>query len=132
MVEKIEHKGQIIAILVSSSFTKPGIEFFTPNDFPQQLGYMNRKAGYTIEPHAHHIIERKVNQSQEVLFIKSGKVKVNLFDDDQNYVDSRIITAGDVIMLASGGHGFEILEDSEMIEVKQGPYLGDTEKKSFV
>ena len=131
MIESIKHKDQLLAIIIRSSFSKPGIEFFTPGDFSQQLGYMNRPKGYTIEPHVHKLVERKVTLTQEVLFLKSGKVKVNFFDNDQVYLESRIVETGDVILLASGGHGFEMLEESEMIEVKQGPYIGDEDKVRF-
>ena len=76
-------------------------------------------------------MERKVHLTQEVLYIKSGKVRVDFYDDDQHYLESRVVERGDVILLASGGHGFQMLEDSEMIEVKQGPYCGDEDKVRF-
>ena len=131
MIENIKYHDQLLAIIISSNYTKKGIEFFTPGDFSQQLGYMNRPAGYIIEPHIHNHIERKVTLTQEVLFIKSGKVKVNFYSDAKDYLESRTLQGGDVILLASGGHGFEILEDCEMIEVKQGPYSGDADKVRF-
>jgi hypothetical protein len=72
-----------------------------------------------------------VHLTQEVLYIKSGKVRVDFYDEERNYLESRIVEKGDVILLASGGHGFQMLEDSEMIEVKQGPYCGDEDKVRF-
>jgi len=132
MIETITHNEHMLALIIRASFYKTGIEFFTPGDFSQQLGYMNRPAGYIINPHVHKLVERKVTLTQEVLFIRSGKVKVNFFDDDKNYLESRVLEAGDVILLASGGHGFEMIEDSEMIEVKQGPYCGDEDKVIFI
>ncbi|MGF7078028.1 hypothetical protein [Mucilaginibacter sp. UYCu711] len=131
MIEKVEHNNQMLALIIRSSFSKQGIEFFTPQDFSQQLGYMNRPAGYVINPHVHRLVERKVTLTQEVLYIKSGKVKVDFYDDHRNYLESRVIEEGDVILLAAGGHGFEMLENSEMIEVKQGPYCGDEDKIIF-
>lgn len=131
MIEKVEVNGKILAIIIPADFKKAGIEFFTPDDFSQQLGYMNRKAGFVIEPHSHNHVERTLTLTQEVLFVKSGKVRVDFFDDLHNYYDSRVITTGDVILLAAGGHGFEILEDAEMIEVKQGPYAGFSDKNRF-
>lgn len=131
MIEEIKSDGHVLAIIISQSFTKKGIEFFTPGDFSQQLGYMNRPAGYIIDPHIHNHIERKVTLTQEVLFIKSGKVRVDFYNNDKTYLESRTLEKGDVILLASGGHGFEILEDCEMIEVKQGPYSGDADKVRF-
>ncbi len=77
------------------------------------------------------MVERKVVVTQEVLYVKSGKVRVNFFDDNKNVFEGRIIARGDLIFLASGGHGFEFLEDAEMIEVKQGPYAGEDDKVRF-
>ena len=131
MVEHITCDGQLLAIIISSEYKKEGIEFFTPGDFSQQLGYMNRPTGYKIDPHIHNHIERKVVLTQEVLFIRSGKVKVNFYNDSKEYLESRVLKQGDVILLASGGHGFEMLESTEMIEVKQGPYCGDADKTRF-
>ncbi|WP_316812018.1 hypothetical protein [Pedobacter heparinus] len=131
MIDKIEHGNVILAIIIRAGYKKEGISFFTPNDFSQQLGYMNRPKGYTIEPHVHNLVDRKVNLTQEVLYIKSGSVRVNFYDDDRNYLESNIVNTGDVILLAHGGHGFEILEDAEMIEIKQGPYVGDEDKIRF-
>ena len=131
MIEHIKHHDELLAIIISGKFSKPGIEFFTPGDFSQQLGYMNRPAGYKIEAHIHNHIERKVTLTQEVLFIKSGKVKVDFYDNEKTYLYSRVLQTGDVILLASGGHGFEMIENCEMIEVKQGPYSGDADKIKF-
>jgi len=131
MIDRIAHKDQELAIIIRSSFSKDGIEFFTPDDFSQQLGYMNRTKGYVIPPHRHNLVPREVILTQEVLLIKSGKVRVDFYDDDQNYLQSAILLKGDVILLAAGGHGFEMLESSEMIEVKQGPYCGERDKVRF-
>jgi mannose-6-phosphate isomerase-like protein (cupin superfamily) len=128
---KIEHEGKVLAIIICSDFDKEGIEFFTPGNFSQQLGYMNRPKGYVIPPHRHNIVPREVIHTQEVLFIKSGKVRVDFYDDDQSYLESRILLQGDVILLAAGGHGFEMIEPSEIIEVKQGPYIGEQDKVRF-
>ncbi len=131
IMEKILHQGQLLSIIIKADFKKSGIEFFTPDSFSQQLGYMNRPSGYIIEPHVHNPVIREVIWTQEVLFIKSGKVRVDFYDDSKNYLESRILEKGDIILLASGGHGFEIIDDAEMIEVKQGPYCGERDKTRF-
>ena len=131
MIENIVFKGQILAVLISADFHANGICFFTPNDFSQQVGYMNRPQGYIIPPHIHNALPREVLITKEVLFIKSGKVRVDFYDNDQNYLESRILNVGDVILLAFGGHGFVMLEASEIIEVKQGPYAGELDKTRF-
>ena len=131
MIEKIESKEGILAIILRSNFKEEGIHFFTSDNFSQQLGYMNREEGYVIQPHVHNPVPREVHFTKEVLYIKSGRVRVDFYDDDQNYLESRILYKGDVILLAIGGHGFEMLEESEIIEVKQGPYVGEEDKTRF-
>ncbi len=131
MVEKIIHNGLELAIIIRNSFQKEGIEFFTDDNSSQQLGYMNRPESYVIEPHRHNIVPRAVHLTQEVLFIKSGKIRVDFYDNEQDYLKSKILFPGDVILLADGGHGFKMLEKSEMIEVKQGPYNGERDKVRF-
>jgi mannose-6-phosphate isomerase-like protein (cupin superfamily) len=131
MIERIEYNNQLLSVIIRNSFTKQGIEFFTPDDFSQQLGYMNRPIGYEIPPHVHNLIPRNVSLTQEVLFIKSGKVRVDFYNDDKEYLESRTVEKGDVILLASGGHGFQMIEQSEIIEVKQGPYCGEMDKVRF-
>lgn len=130
-VDRVVHENKLLAIIIRSDYRKDGIEFFTPNDFSQQLAYMNRPLGYKIEPHIHNKVQREVFYTQEVLFIKKGKVKVDFYDNERNLVNTIIVQTGDVILLASGGHGFEMLEETEMIEVKQGPFAGDADKTRF-
>ena len=131
MLEQINHNEKILGIIIRANYNKEGIAFFTPDDFSQQLGYMNRPDGYVIPPHVHNVVERKVDLTQEVLLVKSGKVRVDFYDDDKVYIESRIVATGDIILLAAGGHGFEMLEQSEIIEVKQGPYCGEMDKIRF-
>ena len=131
MVHQIKHNNKTLAIIIKDNYTSEGIEFFTPDDFSQQLGYMNRKKGYAIKPHVHNLIHRDVTLTQEVLIIKKGKVRVDYYDDNKNYLESTILNGGDIILLADGGHGFEMIEDSEIIEIKQGPYAGENDKVRF-
>ena len=131
MLERITHNTLELAIIIRNSFRKDGIEFFTGDDSSQQLGYMNRPENYVIEPHRHNIIPRAVHLTQEVLFIKSGKVRVDFYDNEQHYLKSKVLLRGDVILLSDGGHGFKMLEQSEIIEVKQGPYNGERDKVRF-
>ena len=95
------------------------------------LAFMSRPPSYKITPHIHNEVAREVFHTQEVLFIRKGKVKVDFFDQNKVYLESRVLQSGDVILLASGGHGFEMLESTEIIEVKQGPYTGEQDKTHF-
>lgn len=132
MYEEIKIKDEILAIIVRSGFSNQGIKFFTPDDFSQQLAYMSHPSGKVIEPHVHNPVKREVHYTKEILFIRKGKLRVDFYDDNQNYLESRVLYAGDVLLLASGGHGFEVLEDVEMFEVKQGPYAGESDKTRFI
>jgi hypothetical protein len=125
LVEQIKNSnGQIMAIIISHRFNEKGIHFFTPDEFSQQLAYMNHPKGKIIDPHYHNAVQRNVVFTQEVLIIKKGKLKVDFFDD--------ALEGGDTILLSAGGHGFEVIEDVEMIEVKQGPYQGEADKTRFI
>jgi mannose-6-phosphate isomerase-like protein (cupin superfamily) len=131
MIDRITHQDKELALIIRRNFYKEGIEFFTPGTYSQQLGYMNRPAGYLISPHVHNPVPREVHFTKEVLFIKSGRVRVDFYSESQEYLESTILEAGDVILLAFGGHGFEMLEPTEIIEVKQGPYAGNADKTRF-
>jgi hypothetical protein len=131
MIEYIKKEEQLLSIIIRSSFSKEGVEFFTPGEFSQQLAYMKYDKGHVIPPHVHNVIPRNIDLTQEVLYIKSGKVRVDLYLEDKKYFESRMLCKGDVVLLAHGGHGFELYEDSEIIEVKQGPYAGENDKTRF-
>lgn len=132
MIKKIEHNDKLYAIIIYHDYHKPGINFLTPDDFSQQLAYMHHPAGKIIEPHVHNRVIRQVHYTQEVLFIKKGKLRVDFYNNHQIYIESHVLTAGDVILLASSGHGFKVLEEIEMIEVKQGPHAGEKDKTRFM
>ena len=125
------HDNEILAVIVYSQFNKDGIHFFTPNDFSQQVAFMKHPLGKKIDPHVHNPVIRNILYTQEVLFIRTGRLRVDFFDEAQNYLESRELSAGDVILLVKGGHGIEVLEDTEFFEVKQGPYAGDKDKTRF-
>jgi hypothetical protein len=131
MIQKILKDSIILAMILRVNYKSEGIEFFTPNDFSQQLGYMNRPKGYKILPHVHNRVVRNVEFTNEVLLIKSGKVRVDFYDENKIYFQSEILNKGDVILLVKGGHGFEMIEKSEIIEIKQGPYLENKDKTCF-
>ncbi|ANE50018.1 hypothetical protein [Flavisolibacter tropicus] len=131
MVEEIKLDDKLLAIIISNQYRKDGISFFTPGDFSQQLAYMKHPQGKVIQPHVHNPVKREVHYTKEVLIIKKGKLRVDFYTDNHDYLESRILEEGDVILLSEGGHGFEVLEDLEMFEVKQGPYAGDSDKTRF-
>lgn len=131
-IKKIKKKDKLIAIIICNNYECEGVDFITPNEYSQQVAYMHHPAGKVIDAHVHNLVHRNVVMTQEVLFIKKGKLRVDFYDDYEDYLESVVLESGDVILLVSGGHGFTVLEEVEMIEVKQGPYSGDADKKRFV
>ena len=128
MIEHIGFGGVEFAIILRSTFREPGIHFFTPDDYSQQLGHMRHPKGHVIAAHVHNPVSRAVDYTEEALFLRRGRLRVDFYSEEGDYLESRELGPGDVILLIRGGHGFEVLEDVEMVEVKQGPYVGDTDK----
>jgi hypothetical protein len=133
MIEVIKDTGEVILChIIRAPYSPSKTEFFTPDNYSQQLGIIKYAAGGNIKPHFHNKVAREVFFTQEVLVIRKGKVKVNLFSNQSlDYVTSVILNQGDTILLASGGHGFEMMEDTEMLEIKQGPYNGVQNDKTI-
>lgn len=130
-LEIVKKDEALLATIIRSSYTSDGIDFITPDEYSQQVAYMHHPAGKVIDAHVHNPVHRNIVMTQEVLFIKKGKLRVDFYDDDERYIESRVLGAGDVILLVSGGHGFTVIEEVEMIEVKQGPYSGEQDKRRF-
>ncbi len=131
MVHRIQDGDRLLALIVPGDFSEPDVCFFTPNELSQQLAHMRHPAGTVIAAHVHNPVPRQVRYTQEVLFIKRGRLRVDFYDERRAYLESRVLGAGDVILLVTGGHGFEVLEEVQMVEVKQGPYLGERDKSRF-
>lgn len=132
MIENITDSNKnTLALIIRSNYEKEGIHFFTQEDFSQQLAYMHHKAGHIILPHIHNKVERTVLYTKEILVIKQGKMRCDFYTENKEYIKSCIIKTGDVILLASGGHGFECLEETKFFEIKQGPYDSKNDKTRF-
>jgi hypothetical protein len=131
MNEYVQLAGRLLAIILRNGAIEPGIHFITPDHFSQQLASMCHPAGHLIEPHVHNPVPRAVQYTNEVLFLRRGRLRVDFYNDTGEYLESRELVSGDVILLIAGGHGFEVLEEIEMIEVKQGPYAGAADKTCF-
>jgi mannose-6-phosphate isomerase-like protein (cupin superfamily) len=130
-VVEVRRDDQLLAIILRASYRQPGIHFLTPDDLSQQLAFMRHPAGKVIVPHVHNPVERQVRYTQEALFIRNGRLRVDFYDEHRQYFESHELATGDVILLIRGGHGFEVLEDTDFIEVKQGPYAGEQDKTRF-
>ena len=123
-IEHIRDGDRPLAIILRAEYEPDTIEFLTTNDQSLQLGVMQRPRGHVIGPHMHKPVPRIVSDGYEALFIARGRVEITFFSERRKLVTTRELRQGDCILLMSGGHGFRMLEDCKMIEVKQGPYVG--------
>lgn len=130
-IERVYNGEELLSVIIRDNYHAQGITFITPDDFPHQLGYMNREKDYVIVPHVHNKVPRNIDFTQETLIIKSGVVRVDFYNQETEYLESRIVYKGDIILLAAGGHGFKMLQPSEIVEIKQGPYAGAMDKVRF-
>lgn len=130
-MKQIVHRDQLIAIYVPASYGKRGVDFVTRHDATMQVGVLCHPKDTFIAAHMHLPVIRQSHITQEVLIVRKGRVRAHFFDSEENYLESVTLEKDDVLLLVSGGHGFEVLEDSEMIEVKTGPYNADADKRRF-
>ena len=132
MIEKIIHKNKLFALIVSGNYrNKKGITFFTPNNATQQFGYMKHKKGHIIKPHKHLKRTTKIFTTTEVILLLKGILRVDFYNQKKKYLFSKILKKKSIILLAHGGHGFKVIKDVEMIEVKQGPFNISKDKVKF-
>ena len=110
---------------------KTGVNFFTDKESTQQFGYMNHKKNHIIVPHRHNKRKSKVLLTTEVIILLKGILRIDFYNDKEKYLFSKKLYANDLIMLSNGGHGFKVLKDVKMIEVKQGPYSLSVDKVKF-
>ena len=132
MIENIIYKKKLLALIVRGKYrNKKGITFFTPNESTQQFAYMKHKKKHIIKPHLHKRRLTKVFYTTEVILLLKGILRVDFYNQFKKYLFSKILKKQDIIMLVHGGHGFKILKDVEMIEIKQGPYNLIKDKMKF-
>jgi len=131
-IRTIKYNGKILAHIFKSNLTSDGVKFLTPESYSLQLGLLEHKKGVLLKSHQHNPeLKYKVDTTQEFLYVEKGKVKVTYYSNDWKKVAAIILTKGDFLLHIDGGHGFEMLEKSRLIEVKQGPYPGDAKAKLF-
>lgn len=124
-IERIEDGGDLLAIVVREGASTEGVKFFTPGDSPIQLGVLMHPKGGSVKPHLHRPRARTINHTQEVLHLQYGKVEVDVYNRDRKLVRTCTLHAGDTILLSLGGHAIRALEESKILEIKQGPYMAD-------
>ncbi len=130
MIEKIFYKKKLLGIIIRANYrNKKGVNFFTPNSTPLQIGYMQHKINHSVKAHLHKKILKKINYSAEVLILIDGKLRVDFFQKNKKYIFSKILKKNDIILTIQGIHSFKILKKSKILEVKQGPFNSKESKK---
>ena len=131
LIEHIIDQGRPLAYIIRGSFQPDKTTFFTPREFKQQVGYVVYPAGGEVAPHVHKRLERNLVGTSEVLIVRKGRCLMDVYNDDRTLVATRELVTGDIMLMVGGGHGFRMLEDTVLLEVKQGPYIGVDEKERF-
>jgi hypothetical protein len=131
MMESITSDGQVLAYIIRGKTMPEKTVFPTPDDLELQVGFVVYKAGGVVTPHRHVPISRKIDRTCEVIVVKKGRCEVDLYGEDRQVLASRELRTGDVFVLVSGGHGFRMMEDTILLEIKQGPYYGLSEREQL-
>jgi hypothetical protein len=132
MIEYITHKKETLAIIVRSGYLKKkGINFFTEKKLTQQVAFMHHPKNHIIKPHFHKNSIRKINSTTEVLIILNGVLRINFYNKKKSYLFGKTAKTKDIVILLTGGHGFKVVKNCKLIEVKQGPYNESKDKIRF-
>jgi hypothetical protein len=129
--EQVTWNGKVLAYIIRAEISPEKTTFLTPPDFNLQVGFVVYPADGEIARHVHSPIERQVKGTSEVLIVKKGRCLIDIYNNEQKLVVTRELRTGDVMLMVDGGHGFRMLEDTVLLEIKQGPYTGLDEKERF-
>jgi uncharacterized protein with PhoU and TrkA domain len=130
-LESIALDGEVLAYVVRGGRVPEKTTFVTPDDCNLQVGYVVYEGGTEIARHMHLPVERHLVGTTEVLLVQRGRCEVDVFGPARQLVTTRELRAGDMLIAVGGGHGFRVLEDTVLMEIKQGPYPGGAEKERF-
>jgi len=132
-VKEIKKDNVVLARLVKAKDWNDGLGFYSNDEEVIQVGTWNYDNGKKLMKHIHNEVDRVVTRTNEVLYVVSGKVKAFIYDLEENPVEELMVNAGDTLILLDCGHGYEIMEDNtKVLEVKNGPYLGaDIDRRRF-
>ena len=130
-VHIVSDQGVALAYFVSASLMPEKTEFLTPSDFGQQMGMIVYSAGQEIPPHFHLPISREIHGTTECIVVRKGRCVIDIYNSNKQFISSHELFTGDIVLLLGGGHGFRMLEDTVLFEVKQGPYAGEQDKERF-
>jgi len=130
-IERITGNGIPLCYVIRADCEPSCTTFLTPPEFKQQVGYVVYPKGGEIIRHLHLPLERHLVGTSEVIIVKKGRCLLDIFNDARELVATRELGPGDLMLMVGGGHGFRMLEDTVLLEIKQGPYSGVEEKERF-
>ncbi len=130
-LEQITYQKKPLAYLIRATMSPAQTTFVTPPEFKQQVGFVVYRAGGVIARHDHRPLERHLIGTSEVLIVRRGRCEIDIYNDAREWVATRELGPGDIMLMVSGGHGFRMIEDTVFLEIKQGPYTGEDEKEHF-
>jgi len=131
LIEHVMDGETTLAIIIHAEMSPQRTTFITPDEYKQQVGFVVYPAGGEVARHVHRQLERQIFGTSEVLVVKQGRCEMDVYNDDRECIAIRELKQGDVLIMVAGGHGFRMLEDTVLLEVKQGPYTGVDEKERF-
>jgi mannose-6-phosphate isomerase-like protein (cupin superfamily) len=130
-VEQIAYGEKPLAVIIRAAMRPAKTTFMTPPEFKQQVGFIVYPAGGEIQRHDHRPLERHLLGTSEVLVVQRGRCEIDIYNDNRELVATRELRLGDIMLMVGGGHGFRMLEETVLLEIKQGPYTGEDEKERF-
>ncbi len=131
-MEYIKTQDNVLtSIIIRHDYRPTGTTFVTSPDLAQQVGFVVYPQGGVIKRHIHKYVDRRNISSSEALIVRQGKLEIDIYDQHQSLVATRILETGDFVLMVSGGHGFRVIEDAILLEIKLGPYGGAEDKELF-
>jgi len=132
-IKEIIYNNEILARHIPSEAWATSLGFYSHDEEFIQVGTWKYNQGKELNKHIHNPVERIVSRTQEVLYVKKGSIKAQIYSLAEVYVDEIIVKEGDTLILLNSGHGYVILEDNtQVLEVKNGPYLGaEVDRRRF-
>ena len=133
MIEKIEHSGELLAIIIRDSYEKSGLNFVTDKNTSFQVGFHNVEKGKRYKAHISLPFEKLENFiANKIYYVKEGKIMVDVYNKQNEKVKDVELNKGDLILFVCGGHGVDVMDNAKLIEIKQGPYRGVEDEKKFL
>ena len=133
-MREIIKDGKILARHITQEDIKPGLLSFTnDNEFLQVVTWGHYEKGKYLQDHWHNEFERTALRTYEVVYVVKGAIEARLFDFNLVPVETLVVSQGEMLILLESAHGYTILEeDTTVIEIKNGPFMGvDKDKTKF-